>query len=891
MKKSLLVLFFVISGALYAFSQSQVVFDRTETETFLIRYEQGGNTYKNQIFTKLAQAYNKPVNAVSFTFSYKLRRQILRRNNQLEFIIDMSDISLTGDNLYREFDVSDALIPSKMSFKMEWLNGRNVINTYTFNDVTISGNYVSLVNMTVTESTQGENTSIKLIDKVFNYSLQNTQQFDNTVNLVDDYYDENIVARNKLRKLNGMNITEEYLSHLQDLNQLFTYRDDANTYIEYTVSVKQKNFYKNLPIDTYDPSGIKDKLIRIENKAETLRDNCNNIIENFDRIYYDRGIEMLSQHKPDKADYYFNKSLEINPNFAPSHFQLARLYYNSGYVDKAVDKVFEIRGMNPDTETKLQTVELAKGIYSDFLLDAGELNNDHRFNDAIAILDRAAEICREFPEVHCRQNMDIEFSRAINGKYNTILNDIDDNLRNNNLKEAERVIGIALDFAQKNRTFIPDNSDVANKISNLYFKYIEFGEKYTYQSKFSEAINEFDNAARICNGYREINCTNELTTGYLKARTGMYNSFIKQAENAFRSGNNSEAERYVDQAISFRKKHGLKQNSKEDRLFLDIKQSVYANLIDDGKKLAVAGNYKTALNKFDEADNLEKSFGLRSNPKLRTHITDAAKKMVLQIIDAGKNKVRVNNLSEARNLYNEAKNLVAKYNLSTNTIVSKELADFKGQIFERECINAQQAYDVFEREAQNLITAKKYIEADNKINEAFSHSDTYSQCEIDTRTLRERKEYISPVVNYLKNIISVNDFLKRRNYKLAIENYIAAESYHKVQVINKYGISHKPLFEFIQSSYTDFIIYSVGFYNHNKEFNKALDLLRELSRRNVKSKYSKEMQTVLGTDMATNDFGENPNGNVNSNIASYIAGDKFFKYFKKAYKKQWKRLD
>ena len=891
MKKKLLFVLLLIFSFSASFSQSQVVFDKSNVQTFLIRYEQGGNTYKNQILSKLAKAYNKPVNAVSLTFSYKLRRQILRSNNQLEFMVNMSDISLTGDNLYKEFAIGDALIPGRMSFKMQWLSGQNIINTYSFNNVSITGNYVPLVNMSATETVQTDNYTIRLIDKIFNYSLENTQQFDNIINLVDDYYDENIIAKNKLRKLNAMNIDEDYLSHLKDLNQLFTYRDEANAYIEYTVSVKQKSFFKNLPINTYDPNNLKSKLNQIVTKAEKLRDICNEIIANFDRLYYERGLEMLLQRKPDRADFFFNKSLEINPDFAPSHFQLARLYYNSGYIDKAVDKVFEIRAMNPDTETKLQTVELAKGIYSDFLLDAGELNNDNQYNDAIAILDRAAEICREFPEVHCRQNMDIEFSRAINGKYHMILTDIDVNFKNNNLQEAERIIGVAINFVQKNQTFISDNSAVAERISSLYFRFVENGNKLNYQSKYTEALNEFDNAARVCNGYREINCTNELTVGYTNARTGMYNALIKKAETVFRSGNNSEAEDYIDQAIAFRGKYDLKQNAKEDRLFLDIKQSVYTNLIDNGRKLAAAGNYKTALTKFDEADQLDKSFGLRSNTKLNSYMTDAAKKMVLQIIDAGENKVKVNNLKAARELYSDAKVLVVKYSLEKNSVVSKELSNLKGQIFERECINAQKAYDTYADEAQNLISSKKYIEADNKINQAISHSDSYSQCEIDTRTLLDRKDYISPAVNYLNKINTVNEYVKRRNYKSAIESYLVAESYHKVQVINNYGVSHKPLFNFIQTSYTDFINYSVGFYNHNKEYDKALDLLRELSRRNVKNKYTKEMQTVLGTDMATNDFTQNPNGNVSSNIASYIAGNKFFKYFSKAYKKQWKRLD
>jgi tetratricopeptide (TPR) repeat protein len=886
------LLFFVFSQffVLNLFSQSQVLFDRIENQTFLIRYDQGGNAYKNQIINKLAQAYNKPLNTVSLTFSYKLSRQILRKNSQLEFIVNMSEISILGDNLYKGFEVGDALIPSKLSFKMQWLSGRNVINTYTFNDISVSGNFIPLVNMTVSETIPEEDYSINLIDIAFNYTFQNVQQFDVLVNLVDDYYDEDLIARNKIRQLNAMNMSEEYLSNLQDLNQLYALRDEANEYIKYTVDAKQKNFYKSLPIDTYDPNGFKEKLNQILIKSENLRDICNDIINNFDRIYYERGLDMLAQRKPDRADYFFNKSLEINPRYAPSHFQLARLYYNSGYVDKAVNKIFEIRTMDPSTEIKLQTVELAKGIYNDFLLDAGEFNNNGQFDDAIAILNRAALICRDFPEVHCRQNMDIEFSRAINGKYLNILNDVDVQFRNNNLKEAERIIGIAIDYAEQNRQIILNNSETALRLSELYNKYINRGNQYNIQSKFNEAVNELDNAARICNSYNEINCTDDLNNAYFKARTGIYLSLLKQAEGIFRSGDNISAEQTIEQGIKYREKYELKQDKTEDRLFLDIKQSIYAVQIDEGRRYANAGDYKSALQKYDEAADTENKFGIRKNTSLNSYIADAAKKLVFQISENGKNKVKVNNLASARELYNEAKMLTEKYNLGSDQLIYKEMLNFKSLIFERECLNAQSAYDDYVAQVKDLIAAKNYSEADTKIEAAFTHAKNYLQCEIETGALRADKEYITPAVNYLNKKNQTDEFVKRRNYKSAIELYQDAETYYKIQNVNKYGISHTDLFNYIQKNYTDFIIYGVGFYNHNKEFDKALDLLRELSRRNVKNKDTKDMQVILGADMATYDYNQNPNANINTNLATYTTGDKFFKYFTKSYKSQWKRF-
>jgi hypothetical protein len=580
----------------------------------------------------------------------------------------------------------------------------------------------------------------------------------------------------------------------------------------------------------------------------------------------------------------------VNPNYAPSHVQLARLYYNSGEIDRAVNKVFEIRGMNPDPETRIQTVELARGIYNDFLLDATELNNTGRFDDAIAILVRAKDICTNFPEVKCRQSMDMEMQRAVNGKYEVILNDIDIHIRNNNLQEAEKVAVIALDFSQKNRPFIVSDDAVAARLSAIYKKYLQNGENLIVKKDFENAVYEFDQAGRICNGYQMIQCTDQLQSGYFKARSGMYNNYVLNAEQSFRAGDNTNAEKMIENAIAFRNQYELQQNPKEDKLFLDIKKAVYQTIIDEGRNLTTNGQYSEALVKFEQALNMENNFAFAKNPNLGKYINESAKKLVFDLIQNGENKVKVNNLQDARKNYSEAKDLAAKYSLTSENMVNQALNSLKEKIFQKECLNAQNAYNEMLAMAIDLINQKKYLEADKKIDDAIAHSKTYAQCEIDIREVLDKKESIAPAVNYLNKINTVNNYISRKNYKSAVEEYMSAEAYHKVQVINNYGIKHVPLFDFIQSGYTDFIIYGVGFYNHNKEYNKSIDLLRELSRRQTKSKYTKNVQLVLGTDMATFDFQQNPGANINTNIATYTGGDKFFKEFVKAYKKQWKRL-
>ena len=891
MKKISLLTLFLFYFSFGIFAQSQVIFNKEDVLTFLIRYEQGQSGVKNQIFRKLAQGYSKPVSNIRLTFSFRQHRQILKRSNRLEFIVNMSDIQISGDKMYRGFDVGETLIPKKISFTLQWLNNNQLINSYTFNDFNVNANNVELVHMTVTDTVNSENYEIKLINKVFDYTLQNKQEFDERVNMVDKYYIENQSARARLRRINNINSNRDYLSHIENLNDLYRFRDTANSAEVYVNTVKQKDFYRFLPLDIYDPAGLKNKLNQIQNKAQNLKDVCNDLINSFDEIYYERGIEMLARHNPGQADYYFNKSIEINPGFAPAHFQLARLYYNSGYIDKAIDKIFEIRGMNPDTETKIQTVELARGIYGDFLLNANEMNNNGRFDDAIVTLTRASEICRDFPEVRCRASMDAEMSRAVNGKYGQILNTADINFKNNNLEEAERVINDAIAFAEQNRNFISDKSEINREISTLYHRYIERGDRYVYNKKYNRAINEYDNAARICNGYQQINCSDALAKGYNKARSGKYNSYLSDAEKSFRSGNNEDAENFADKAISYRKKFGLKQNSKEDRLFLDIKQAIYNDEISEGQTLSASQKYEEALARYEKALNIQSEYGIRKNLKLNSYINSSAEKLVLEICDKGKNKANVNDLTKAREFYAKAKNISEKYGVENNPKVYHAKTELKKLIFKRECINAQNEYDNIVKQAFDLLNLKKYIEADKKMDEALNLAKKYEKCEIDTKKLTTKKDYIFPAVKYLKDLNDVQNYLQRKNYKSAITTYISAEDYYKVQKIKEYGINHIPLFDFIQKSYSDFIIYSVGFYTHNKEYDKALDLLRELSRRQAKRYYTKEMQTILATDLATRDFGIDPKGNYKSYIAKYTGGNRFFKYFKRAYKKQWKKLD
>jgi len=557
MKKTILLIttLFIVN---FGFSQSQVIFNKTETKSVVMRYTQGQTTILNQMIQKMAKGNNVNVNTINITYNYNQTLKILKRGDKLNFLAELSKYNFPGKVSYRNFSVADYFIPNTVSFKLKWFKGNALLNTYNFNKVAMGeGSEVLIADMTVTDTINGRNYKLTLNNNVFDFTQNGKKGFDTYTSYIDEYYKENTAARSQLNRINNINPSKEYLSHIDDLNKLFEYRDLSANTLNYALNIQKKAFYKKLPLKKHDPKALVSKIRKIDSKSKLLNRNCNDLIKNLDKVYFDRGMEMMVRNNPSEADRFFHKSIEINQNYVPSHLQIAKIQYNRGYVDKALNKIFKIKNLQTDPLTKTALLDFAEGMYKDFILEAGDFNSRKDFDGALAALDRAASICRDFAQIMCRNSMDIEYSRAIQGKYFVILSDVDMQIAKGRLQEAERIVNIAGSYRQKNITYIPDNRDIAARINNIYFGYIDHGNNFNKQKYFNKALIEFNEAERICNGYQEINCTVELTQGRSNSWYGIYDGLLYSAQNNKNSKNYAQADKDISDAIAYRVQYSL----------------------------------------------------------------------------------------------------------------------------------------------------------------------------------------------------------------------------------------------------------------------------------------------------------------------------------------------
>jgi hypothetical protein len=819
-----------------------------------------------------------------------LKNQISKRGDNLNFNASVSKIRVSGDCKYKNFGLEDLLIPEKLDFDLKWLKGNQTVKKYSFKNVKINSEEIEILNKSILDTIHASSYSMSVENMIFSFTGNNINKLNEKVSQIDVYFSQSEIVDKKLAELNNINADPDAMRRNPDLDKINNIKRIAEYDLELVRNLKNQNFYKNLVQKGEDPDQISKKADQIEDKSHNLIHICEDIFNHLDEIYYNRAMEMLSHNNVAGAEQFLNKSIQQNSNFAPSHFQLAKIFYIEGNSQAAINKIFEIRQMNPDPQTKSQTIEFANGIYKDFLLQASDLNSRGQFDKAIAVLSDAKHLCTDFPEVQCLSNMDSEYSQAVNGKYDIILHNFDGAFAANKLGDAEQFIVAAENYRQNNLQILSDGGDITEKINKLYTKYLNTAQNENKQMLYEKALTHLSEAQRICNNYHEISCTPELSNEFMTANTGIYNQKLSDADKKFHAGNYEAAENSLNDAASYRSKSSINQDKRENDLLIGIKQKIHDKLISDAQKLEIGKNFETALQKYKDARTMESQFSIISNKSIEKYITGAAKSLILQKLSEGETLVNSNNLTGARGSYNQAQLLQSEYSLSTDRDIIKVVNALKDKIFKQECLNAQSDYDKIFAKSLSFETVKDYISEDNTLNEALKQSSNFPYCGLMTKPALDKKHEIEDAVTYSKKINTLFDCVKNSDYQTSINLYIDATEFYKSQNISRYNIQHDDLYTFILKQNSNFVNFACGWYIDNKDYDKAVELFKVLKSRNYDRSYTENNQIKFASAAASKDFSENPSSDYKANIIKYFGEDNFFKYFTKAYKKQWKRL-
>jgi len=889
MKKILLLTILIFTVNLI-FSQT-FVYNESDNMVVKIQYGEGGAN-NNAIVKKMAEGNNQNYNTYKIKVKFTADKKINKTANVNTLQLNIKDLEIKGDYFYKTFNMKKYLLPAQISLDLNYFVNDAATKTFDIPTKNFKTGKITEQSVVIPIETP-ENAAFKfdLINVILIYDSKNKSDFDKRIATIEAYYASSKQLQKEIDAYENIVIDETVLSSLDDLQQIFDYKQIAVKSEEFVNSTKRQNFYSELPLNNNDPENLKPNLETLRDKSARLKTICNNIIQKLDIIYYDRGMLMLAKNDIRMAQFYFNKSIEQNKNFAPAHYQIAKINFDNQNLEQSLNILLDIYKMNPDVETINKSNSLANLIFFEYIEVGNNFNAQNKFNDAIVWLDKANYVCQNISAVVCSEELHRGYETAVIGNFNNQLAIVDKNINENKLQEAEKQLNGAMQYRADNIGYLPDNQTIISRHNQIYTEYVLNGNSFLKTKKFQAALTEYSNAKRICNKYTYVECTQELENGVFDAHTGVYTQKVDAAQAQLNSGNLDQAEQYVMEANNYQISYNLNKDSRIDSIFIKIKQTRYDNNIAEGAKQVKYQNYEQALIHYNKAKTIENEYNIKKNRNLTSYINSTAKSLILQTVEKGEKKVNVNDLSSARVFLQSAVDLKNQYNIRTDNEVNTAIENLNGKIFKQQCLNYRAEYDSNYQKAVSFIFEKNYIKADEFLTEAINVANTHSECMIDASNADYKKQEIANAVNYQKQMQEITLNYGRGQYQKVIDDYLKTTEYFNTKRLGQnYSLEHVDLYEYIKGRSNAFINYSVNYYIGQDELEKSLSLLKILEQRGYKNKYAKNNQKLLGTKLARRDQPMNPEIKSKDKVLDYTAGSKWFKHLAKAYKKQWKKM-
>lgn len=834
------------AGHLSLQAQGAPFFQESKAGAEVIKANRGdqSGSITNHFMKVISRAANKGMDQVRLIVAYEHHLRLTQfLNDRIKTYAALKNIGVTGDTQYKGFSLENLLKPSVVSFdlalqigQMGALDGSRKV--YSFDNINLSGAVAKIADFIHQDSTGRLNQNKLLLENLsFSYKVEDKQKFDQYTALIDDYQNAASELETIYNELLGI--------HPEDLDGLGAQDQRLQSLQQRIVVIQDQNYEGKLGLKSnMDPAKFVPRLRDSQNLSRDLRTQISESIRVLPVLYYERAMARLNLGQRPGAIHDLNRSVELDPVFSPSHFQLAVIAYEDGNVGDSRTRLINIlTQMQPDPNTQKEASNMLGGMVNADLAAARKQVQQKQFANAIEILGPIQSLCVDVPSLNCSQEaVDLTF-KAHRGIYTSFLTAARQDMGAGRYQEAEKKAQGALDYQQQYASILTDGSEALQALNGIRRK--------SYQQMVQDAARLLDQ---------------------------------KQFE---------QAEATIVSAIQMGEQYPEAVSSTSDsrQLLNRIKQEEYKVLIVNGDKDLQAGKFRRALGTLERARSFEQPYNVPVDTRLWGLIQASARGVVQADLTGATNAAQSNQLPKARELAKTATNMMSDYNLNEDAELQSMVENLQGSIFNQECVNAQSQFNGIVSEAENHERNGDFISAEATYLRAVDVSRQNQACGIDLNNVNAKLRELGPPSAYQKKVKEARTMVDRALYRKAVDTYQQAGRDHAAGNLAKFGLGHSELIDFMTGiGRNGFLLHGADHFLDEGDLETSLDLVRMLARRGVPKFQIKPVQLRLGAALATRDIEQSSGGTWKTNALRHTQGDKGLKYVYKAYKKQWKKM-
>jgi hypothetical protein len=570
------ILFILLVGlGLQAVGQQQILYQTTQTKSWLLSYSSSGEESQkviNEMLDAIATYIPKPVYQTKITFNVEENIKITREKNKVSVFVTHLNVNLTGDIYYKTFNMTDVLVPSKYEFSGTLSRTKGVFLA-DFTQPRTNFNYPYSEVILQYEDTSAASSYVFVLNSTsFYYDNVSRSRFRDKVTLIDQYFTADLDMNKIKEQLNTINpdAFEVMDNNMQLLNDLKRNTDN----------ISAAAFWQGLHIENYDPLKLYSKMYDLRTQEQNLQTALDHTRSIAHQLYYDKAVDQYDHQKLTEARQNFERSLSYNPGFAPSQFFLARIAFEEKKSDEAkmqINKLFTFK--NIDNDTRKSAYSLAGAIeWYDMNIAATNLNS-RKYQDALAALVNAENFCKGIPGYVCNDTIELIRGDCHRGIYADYIGNANHQFALKKYNEAEVEINKAIDYQRQYQKYITDNKEalaIKEKIKiEQYYVAMRLGKDKMDAKDYRAAFSEFKKASDIEALY-PVTKDRQLPELLKRSKLEVMLMDLAEAEKLVMANDLTRAREILRTAIEEQKIYGLLDNQKLSQKIENLRKSIFS---------------------------------------------------------------------------------------------------------------------------------------------------------------------------------------------------------------------------------------------------------------------------------------------------------------------------
>jgi hypothetical protein len=883
MQRVLLYISLVIISLQSISAQTKELFHKNINASLEVKFKPQYPTSScpNYFIDEIAKAIPKIRMYVKINYQYELETRIVKEGTRYTLSVRVKNITHGGNYKYKDFDFSHLIAPEKIeqTFLIKDLSS-NTTNyqklSIGFRDGDSAQVLIKALKGVISYKVNAKPYSLKL-----HYTEEQKLKFQEAVSDIDTYYDDAIKLDALKERIEALDFNQADVVALRNVDLKYIEKDLAK--------IKLQSYMTSLNLESYDPIRLLPKYDSVATMIAARRKIMDEKMGQLDYFYFNQAQIELANKNENEAIEFFEKSIEVNPYFSPSIYQLSLIDYQYKRYEESLIKLQHIlNDLKPDLSIKKQSIKLAKMDYDSLMQICNQLNSEERFNQSIGILYKTKAFCDSTKYIECDATIDQYISQAVYGLYASYLSIARASLNKGRLDMCQDYMKMANTFREQNSDKLVGNSSIADRITtDLIAGLIQQSEIENVNGNTSKAMKLLNDAKRLCNQNPNNGCKALINKNEAIVHKQQYEKLIDQSLHFQGPQQAQKRKEYLSLAITYQQLHSdyIPSSLGTDTIIGKVRYMMYQEYIANGINDLKAENYSDAYGEFLAAKKLEDEYVFAKDEKLFEYIQESAKPIILSTLNDGNLKAWGKYYDEAALLLDSAQSESVKWNLNKDPEITTATQKLQNSLKKNVCDQLTKEYNQYIKKANTSLRFDDYYHASQYWNMAIRTASTKPHCKIDYSQAKAQLSKYSFDISYA-NYMHRADSIQATDPKAAFTVLKLANTLHQENIDKFHSKQVKSLLEIIMDyNNPELNLLGIAYFNeHNKaEESYKLMVLALKSNQEISDELISETAHLL----AIHDFDKNQNADT---IAEKRFGSaKELQGFKKAYIKASKR--